>query len=134
MASKLKKTQLGRKERYERRLANRLSLLAERKTEPSKIEKDPLVKNLRADIAATDVRLKAIAKIEQRTAELAKTKTEKAEKAKAEAALRKAPEDGKDKDKDKGKDKGKEKEPKKVSAEGKEKKDKKEKKKEDKQE
>ena len=90
MASKLKKTQLGRKEQYERRLANRLSLLAERKTEPSRIEKDPLVKNLRANIEATDARLKAIAKIEQRTAELAKIKAEKAEsrpKAEKAAAL-----------------------------------------------
>jgi len=134
MGSKLKKTQQGRKEQYERRLANRLSLLSEKKTEPSKIEKDPLVKNLRANIAASNARLKAIAKIEQRTAELAKIKAEKAEKAKEEVALRKAPEGGKEKDKDKGKDKGKEKEPKKAPAEGKEKKEKKEKKKEDKQE
>ncbi|HEX7539252.1 MAG TPA: hypothetical protein VF358_03025, partial [Syntrophales bacterium] len=87
MASKLKTTQMGRKEQYERRLANRLALLSEKKTEPSMIAKDPLVKNLRANIKATDLRLKAIAKIEQRTAELAKIKAEKVEN---EAALRKA--------------------------------------------
>jgi hypothetical protein len=131
MASKLKKTQLGRKEQYERRLNTRLALLAERKTEPSKIEKDPLVKNLRANIAATNARLKAIDKIEQRTAELAKIKAEKAEAAKAEkaAALGKPAEGGKEKGKEKGKDKGKdkEKEPKKAPAEGKEKKEKKKK-------
>ena len=123
MASKLKTTQLKRKEQYERRLANRLSLLAERKTEPSRIEKDPLVKNLRANIEATDARLKAIAKIEQRTAELAKIKAEKAEAAKAEkaAALGKPAEGGKEKGKEK------EKEPKKAPAEGKEKKEKKKK-------
>ena len=126
MASKLKQTQLKRKEQYERRLNTRLALLSERKTEPSKIEKDPLVKNLRANIAATNARLKAIAKIEQRTAELAKIKAEKVEKAEKEAALRKAPGGGKEKGKDKGKDK--EKEPKKAApAEGKEKKKKKEK-------
>jgi hypothetical protein len=129
MASKLKTTQMGRKEQYERRLANRLALLSEKKTEPSMIAKDPLVKNLRANIKATDLRLKAIAKIEQRTAELAKKKAEKVEN---EAALRKAKtqEGGKDKDKekDKGKEKekGKDKEPKKAPAEGKEKKKKKE--------
>ena len=125
MASKLKTTQLKRKEQYERRLATRLSLLAERKTDPSKINKDPLVKNLRANIEATDARLKAIAKIEQRTAELAKIKAEKAEAAKAEkaAALGKPAEGGKGKEK--GKDK--EKEPKKAPAEGKEKKEKKKK-------
>ncbi len=123
MASKLKKTQLGRKEQYERRLKNRLSLLSEKKLEPPRIEKDPLVKNLRASIAATDARLKAIAKIEQRTAELAKMKVEKVEK---EAALRKEKEGGKDKEKDKEKGKEKGKEPKKAPAEGKEKKKKKE--------
>ena len=133
MASKLKTTQMGRKEQYERRLANRLALLSEKKTEPSMIAKDPLVKNLRANIKASDLRLKAIAKIEQRTADLAKKKAEKVEN---EAALRKAKaqEGGKDKDKekDKGKEKGKEKgkdkdkEPKKAPAEGKEKKKKKE--------
>ena len=104
MASKLKTTQQKRKEQYQRRLANRLSLLAERKTEPSRIEKDPLVKNLRANIEATDARLKAIAKIEQRTAELANIKAAKAEAAKAEkaAALGKPAEGGKEKGKEKG--------------------------------
>ncbi len=124
MASKLKKTQQKRKEQYERRLATRLALLSDKKTDPSKIEKDPLVKNLRANIAATDARLKAIAKIEQRTAELAKMKAEKAEQ---KAALRKAELGGKEKEKEKGKEKGKEKESKKAPSEGKEKKEKKEK-------
>ena len=129
MASKLKTTQLKRKEQYERRLKTRLALLAERKTDPSKINKDPLVKNLRANIEATDARLKAIAKIEQRTAELAKIKVEKAEAAKAEkaAAPGKPAEGGKEKGKEKGKDKGKDKETKKAPEEGKEKKKKKEK-------
>ena len=106
MASKLKTTQLKRKEQYERRLKTRLALLSERKTDPSKINKDPLVKNLRANIEATDARLKAIAKIEQRTAELAKIKAEKAEAAKAEkaAALGKPAEGGKEKGKEKGKE------------------------------
>ena len=119
MASKLKETQLRRKEQYERKLKNRLALLSEKKIDPSRVDKDPLVKNLRANIEATDARLKAIAKIEQRTAELAKIKADKAEQA---AALRKAPEAGKEKEKEKGKDK----EAKKVPAEGKEKKKKKE--------
>jgi len=123
MASKLKQTQLRRKEQYERKLENRLALLAEKKIDPARVKKDPLVKNLRASIEATDARLKAIAKIEQRTAELAKMKAEKAEQA---AALRQAPEAGKEKEKEKGKEKGKDKEAKKAPAEGKEKKKKKE--------
>lgn len=119
MASKLKQTQLRRKEQYERKLKNRLAILSEKKIDPARADKDPLVKNLRANIEATDARLKAIAKIEQRTAELAKIKADKAEQA---AVLRKAPEAGKEKEKEKGKDK----EAKKAPAEGKEKKKKKE--------
>ena len=123
MASKLKQTQLRRKEQYERRLNTRLALLAERKTDPSKIDKDPLVKNLRANIVATELRLKAIAKIEQRTAELAKAKAEKVEAAKAAKAP--APEKAQEGGKEKAK--GKKKEAKEAPAEGKEKKKKKEK-------
>jgi colicin import membrane protein len=126
MASKLKQTQLRRKEQYERRLNTRMALLAERKNDPSKIDKDPLVKNLRANIEATLLRLKAIAKIEQRTAELAKMKAEKAEAAKAAKAP--APEKAKEGGKEKAKGKKKEaKEAKEAPAEGKEKKKKKEK-------
>jgi hypothetical protein len=120
MASKLKQTQLRRKEQYELKLKNRLALLSERKIAPARVDKDPLVKNLRANIEATDARLKAIAKIEQRTAEMARIKAEKAEAAKSEkaASLGLAGEEGKQK--------GKDKEPKKAPAEGKEKKKKKE--------
>lgn len=118
MGSKMKKTQLGRKEQYERELKNRLFLLAEKKIETPRIDKDPLVKSLRAQIEATDARLKAIARIEQRTAELAKIKAEKtdAEKMAKAAATGIAAEGGKEKAK----------EPKKVPAAAKEKKKKKE--------
>lgn len=120
MGSKQKKTQLGRKEYFERQLKERLAFLSEKKVEPSQIEKDPRVKNLRANIRAVDLRLQAIAKIEERTAEMAKAKVEKA------AAALKAREGGEEKEKkEKGKEKGKEKkekEPKKAAEEGKEKK------------
>ena len=86
MASKLKQTQLQRREQYERRLKTRLALLAERGIEPARIDKDPLVRSLRAQIEATDARLKAIAAIERRTAELAKIKAERAEAEKAARA------------------------------------------------
>lgn len=126
MASKLKQTQLRRKEQYERKLNNRLALLAERKMEPARMNKDPLVKSLRAQIEATDARLKAIAALEKRAVELAKAKVEKAEAEKAartaKAAPAKAEEGGKEK-KEK-KEKGT-----KAPAEGQEKKEKKEKKK-----
>jgi len=134
MGSKQKKTQLGRKEYFERKLKERLAFLSEKKAEPSQIEKDPRVKNLRASIRAVDVRLQAIAKIEQRTAELAKAKVEKA------AAALKAREGGEEKEKEKkekGKEKGKEKkekETKKAPEEGKQKKKKEKKEKEGKEE
>ena len=122
MASKLKQTQLQRREQYERRLKTRLALLAERGMEPARIDKDPLVRSLRAQIEATDARLKAIAAIERRTAELAKIKAERAEAEKAAKAP--APDEGAREKKEK-----KEKDAKKASAEGQEKKEKKEKKK-----
>ena len=120
MASKLKQTQLRRKEQYERKLKNRLALLAERKLEPARVDKDPIAKSLRAQIEATDTRLKAIAAIEKRTADLAKAKADKAaaEKAAKEAPA-KAPEGGKEKKEKAAK----------APAEGQEKKEKKEKKK-----
>jgi colicin import membrane protein len=126
MASKLKQTQLRRKEQYERKLNNRLALLAERKMEPARTNKDPLVKSLRAQIEATDARLKAIAALEKRAAELAKAKAEKAEAEKAAKTAKAAPakpEEG-GKEKKEKKEKGA-----KAPAEGQEKKEKKEKKK-----
>lgn len=123
MASKLKTTQLRRKEDYERKLKNRMAFLAEKKMEAARVDKDPIVKSLRANIAATELRLKAIAKIEQRTAELAKIKADKAEAEKAAKAP--APE----KAAEGGKEKKEKKEKAKAPAEGQEKKEKKEKKK-----
>ena len=123
MASKLKQTQLRRKEQYERKLKNRLALLAERKMEPARMDKDPLVKSLRAQVEATDARLKAIAALEKRTAELAKAKADKAEAEKAAKAAPAKPDEG-GKEKKEKKEKGA-----KAPAEGQEKKEKKEKKK-----
>jgi len=139
MGSKQKKTQMGRKEYFERKLKERLSFLSEKKAEPSQVDKDPRVKNLRANIRAVDLRLKAIAKIEQRTAELAKAKLEKAAaalKAKEGGEVKEKEKEKKEKGKEKGKEKKekKEKEPKKVPEEGKEQKKKEKKEKEGKEE
>jgi hypothetical protein len=113
MGSKQKKTQLGRKEYFERKLKERLAFLSEKRAEPSQVDKDPRVKNLRANIRAVDARLKAIAKLEQRKADMAKAKADKA------AAALQAKESGKEKEKAK--------EPKKAAEEPKAKKKKKEK-------
>jgi len=108
MGSKQKQTQTGQKAFCERRLEDRLSFLSKKGIESPEINKDTLVKKLRADIRAINARLNAIADNEKRTEALAKMKAEKAA----------AP--------PKDKEGGKGKEPKEAPAEGKEKKKKKE--------
>jgi hypothetical protein len=74
MGSKQKQTQIGRKANNERRLEDRLSFLSKKGIESPVIEKDTLVKKLRADIRAINARLGAIAANEKKTEELAKIK------------------------------------------------------------
>lgn len=102
-----KETQSERKSNLEGKLANRLKLLSEKGIESLDINKDVLVKKLRANIKAVNARLNAIADIEKKTEELAKIKSEKAalpakekESAKAKKA-EEAPEGGKEKKKKK---------------------------------
>jgi hypothetical protein len=87
MGSQQKQTQTRQKAEFERRLKDRLSLLSKKGIESPKVDKDPLVKKLRAKIRANNDRLNAIAAIEKRTEELARIKEEKA------AAPRKDPEE-----------------------------------------
>ncbi len=119
MGSKQKQAQIGQKESFERKLKNRLALLSEEGIESGKIDKDPLVKKLRANVAAMNNRLKAIDASEKKNEELAKMKLEKAaaprkepeeikEKKVKETPVKKEP-PAKDKDKDKDKDKKKKK-------------------------
>ena len=111
MGSRKKEAQERQKAYFERRLEERLSFLSKKGIESPGIDKDTLVKKLRANIRAINDRLKAIADNEKRTEELAKIKAEK-------AALPPLPKD---------KATGKEKPSKEAPAEGKEKKRKKEK-------
>jgi hypothetical protein len=78
MGSKQKQTQAVQRDQFKRRLEERLSLLSEKGIEPSKIEKDTLVKKLRANLRAINVRLNTIAEYEKRTEELARIKVERA--------------------------------------------------------
>jgi hypothetical protein len=115
MGSRKKETQERQKAYFERGLEERLSFLAKKGIESPGIDKDTLVKRLRANIRAINDRLKAIAGNERRTEELAKIKEEKeAEKAASKAVP-----------KDKAEKKGKS--SKEAPPEGKEKKKKKEK-------
>lgn len=107
MGSKQKDIQVRQKQLLERRLKDRKSFLSERGTESAEINKDAFAKKIQARIRAIDGRLKAITKLEKKTEELAKKKTEK------QAAAQKAPEGNKDKESKKVPEEGKEKKKKK---------------------
>ena len=78
MGSNQRQTQNGQKECFERNLKDRLAVLSEKGSESREIEKDSLVKKLRANIRAINNRLKAIDANEKKTEELARMKVEKA--------------------------------------------------------
>jgi outer membrane biosynthesis protein TonB len=118
MGSRNKEAQGRQKAYFERRLGERLSFLANKGIESPGIEKDALVKKLRANIRAINDRLKAIANNEKRTEGLAKIKAEKAAAAavpkdqaeKKGKSSKEAPPEGKEKKKKKEKEKGQEQE------------------------
>jgi hypothetical protein len=122
MGSRNKEAQGRQKAHFERKLEERLSFLAKKGIESPGIEKNALVKKLRANIRAINDRLKAIAGNEKRTEELAKIKAEKAAlpslpKDKAtgkEKPSKEAPAEGKEKKKKKEKEKGQDQEQKPV--------------------
>jgi hypothetical protein len=126
MGSNKKQAQMERKEYFERRLKDRLSYLSEKGIESPRLDKDTIVKNLRANIEAMNARLKTVARYEEKTAELEKAKAAKA------AAPRKDTEDSEEKkakevqDVKKEKKEKKEKEPKEAPVKAKEKKKKEE--------
>jgi len=91
MGSKQKQTQNKQKACLERNLKDRLAVLSEKGIESREIDKDTLVKKLRANIRAINTRLKAIDANEKKTEELAMIKVEKA------SAPRKDPEGIKEK-------------------------------------
>lgn len=103
MGLKRKQMQMRQKAYFEQELQNRLSFLSGKGIEAPKINKDPLVRKLQADIRAVNNRLRLIADSEKRTEEMAKIKAERAaappkeqEGGKVEKP-KKAPPDGKEK-------------------------------------
>jgi len=139
MGSKQKQTHIGRKVHFERKLEDRLSFLLKKGIESPMVNRDTLVKKLRAHIRAVNTRLEAIAANERKTEELAKIKVEKeAAFARTEESVKgkkvkEVPEEGKVKKKKpektespaKEQEGGKVEKAKEVSGEGKEKKKKK---------
>ena len=103
MGLKRKQVQMRHKAYFEQELQNRLSFLSGKGIEAPKIDKDPLVRKLKANVRAANKRLRLIADKEKRTEEMAKIKAERAaaplneqEGGKAEKP-KKAPEEGKEK-------------------------------------
>ena len=103
MGLKRKQVQMRHKAYFEQELQNRLSFLSGKGIEAPKIDKDPLVRKLKANIRAANNRLRLIADNEKRTEEMAKIKAERAaappkeqEGGKVEKP-KKAPEEGKEK-------------------------------------
>ena len=77
MASKEKAARLEQKVHWEKKLNQRLSLLADRGAGSEKISKDTTVKQLRAKMRETDKRLRVIEEKEKKLEQMAKVKAEK---------------------------------------------------------
>ena len=94
MASESKETRLKQKATLEAKLQKRLTLLAEEGLDEKKVTRDVLVKQLKAKLKKTAVRLRAIAANVKRTADLAAMKAERLAKPKEETtkAKKAAPE------------------------------------------
>jgi hypothetical protein len=94
MASESKETRLKQKAALEAKLQKRLALLAEKGQDEKKIARDVLVKELKAKLKETALRLRAIEANVKRTADLAAIKAERLAKPKEEApkAKKAAPE------------------------------------------
>lgn len=89
MGLKRKQMQMRQKAYVEQNLQNRLTFLSGKGIEARKIDKDPLVRELRATVKAVNIRLRRIADDEKRTEEMNKIKAERA------AGPKKEPEVGK---------------------------------------
>ena len=78
MGLKRKKMQIRQKAYFEQQLKDRLSFLSGKGIESAKIDKDPIVRKLRADVRGVKNRLRRIGDDEKRTEEMAKVKAARA--------------------------------------------------------
>lgn len=93
MASKTKEARLEQKAYFEKKLDDRLSLLAEQGFDSKQIPRDSAVKELRAQIRKTNDRLKVIADLEKKSDEMARLRAEKLAAPKEEKASKKKPQE-----------------------------------------
>jgi hypothetical protein len=101
MESKKKRMIIRQTARFEHDLQERMSFLSGKGIESPRADKDPIVRKLKADVKASNNRLRLIAENEKRTEEMAKIKAERA------AAPRKEEEAGKGEKAKKGPEEGK---------------------------
>lgn len=78
MGLKRKQIVMRQKASFEQELKDRLSFLSGKGVKSPRTDRDPLVKKLKADIKASNKRLRRIAEEEKRTEEMARIKAEKA--------------------------------------------------------
>jgi hypothetical protein len=88
MSSKSKDVKIEQRRILEKKLDLRLQQLAQEGISKEKTQRDPLVKNLKAKIRETNIRIKAVDKLAKQNEELAQAKVEKltAPKKKEEAS------------------------------------------------
>lgn len=86
MASESRETRLKQKAEWEVKLQKRLAFLAEKGADEKKIARDVLVKEFKAKMKESRVRLRAIDATEKRTAELATIKAERLARPKEETS------------------------------------------------
>lgn len=89
MASESRETRLKQKAEWEVKLQKRLALLAEKGADKKKTARDAVVKELRAKIKESQVRLRAIEATEKRTAEAVTIKAERLARPKEEVSTAK---------------------------------------------
>jgi hypothetical protein len=86
MGLKRKQIVMRQKDAFEQELKDRLALLAQKGIKGRQVDRDPIVKRLKADVKATNKRLAKIADIYKRTEEMIRIKAEKAAAPKKEPA------------------------------------------------
>lgn len=89
MPSKTKEARIDQKGYWEHMLKQRVDFLNEKGTASGKIARDAAVRSIRAKLRKTENRLKAIADLEKKAEEMARTKAEKASTPKKDKAKKK---------------------------------------------
>lgn len=84
MSLRRKEIVAAQKASFEQNLKARLAKLAEKGIKDRKADRDPIVKNLKAEIKASTKRLARITELDKRTEEMARIKAEKAAAPKVE--------------------------------------------------